>query len=90
MSFNIPRQNILDEPDITTGEVSTLIFQLTDDSEIQQLMELSSLMEKETFVVSDGNGPAYQFRAFTNLDLGSEPTRAVLTIHGPITRLRPF
>lgn len=90
MSFNIPRTSIVDEPDITSGEISSLTFQITDDSQIAQLMELSSLMEKETFVVSDQQGPAYQFRAFANLDLGSQPARAVLTIHGPVTRLRSF
>ena len=90
MSINIPRTSIVDEPDITSGEISSLTYQITDDSQIAQLMELSSLMEKETFVVSDQQGAAYQFQAFANLDLGTQPPRAILTIHGPVTRLRSF
>lgn len=88
MSHNIPRQNIVDEPDISKGDVTTITFQVDNDQMIQQLMEMSSLMEKDTFTVTDHDGPLYQFNAFANIDMGSQPTRAVLTIHGPITKLR--
>ena len=88
MSLNIPRQNIVDEPDFSKGDVSTLTFQVHSDDMIQKIMEMSSLMEKDVFTISDHEGPLYQFKAFANIDMGSSPTRAVLTIHGPVTKLR--
>ena len=88
MSHNIPRQSIINEPDISKGDVTTITFQVDSNEMIQKLMEMASLMEKDTFTVTDAQGPVYQFNAFANVDMGSQPTKATLTIHGPITKLR--
>lgn len=94
MEIKIPRGTIINEPDITQAEVSEITIAVNTATKqgqemLQQMMELSSLMERAQIVITDASGPVYEFKAFANVQFGnSNPTNVVLAISGPITMLR--
>lgn len=94
MEIKIARGTILNEPDVSQEEVSQITIMVNTETKqgqelIQQMMELSSLMERAQYIVTDASGPVYEFKAFANVQFGnSNPTNVVLAISGPITMLR--